>query len=456
MYQRLTVIVFLFGGFAVGLMADAAPTVAKEASSISGVVFEDSDSDGIRDPGEDGLIGWRITLEGDTLAEESLKRETETDRDGFYSFENVPPGDYTVALPCEGQPELWVSTTPDGWSDYGLPVEGDDFEDIDFPLRVIDTPLTRDAAIAGRFVWDENRDGTPQPTEPGPGGWQVTASMLGSQCLPPEYQEVAGYTDSDGSFRFDDLLSGPYEIGAVGLNRTGDQFEYVQDYPGRTGRLPDGWEYFSASSLVEAPSDGIGTIEIGLLTVTGNGSIAGVLYRDLNLDGDRDPGEPHIAGSTMVGVMYRTPRGFALLGLRNIDATFELTGLAAGDFLVGVLLGGRPVNPPGGADGVPELTVTLAEGEHRTGVDFGFEPVPGEDSPETPAGAMTATPAATTATPSLTQTPGAGSFIGAPASGSGPSSRQPQYVPLLALAVISFALLAIGAATVADKRRSSE
>lgn len=423
-------------------------TSGEEATgTASGAVYSDTDADGIRDAGEPGLAGWQVTIEGDTLDEEFLKHETETDRRGFYSFEGIPPGDYSVAVPCEGQPSLWVNTSPDGSNEFGLTFEGnDDFDDLDFALRVIETPVTRNAAIAGRFVWDENRDGTPQPSEPGPAGWRVTAYMLGAQCLPSEYQQVAGYTGTDGSFQFEDVVPGPYEIGTDGLPRNSDHFDYVQDSPGTTGHTADGWEYFSALTTVEAPSDGVGTIEIGLLRVTGSNSISGTLYRDFNLDGNRDPGEPGIAGSTMVGLAYRTPHGYALMGLLTTDASYEFAGLAAGDFLVGALLGGKPVNPPGGADGVPETTVTLAEGEQRTGVDFGFEPVPGEPSSETPE-AQPTSPAVPTAiaSPASAETPGPPNPVTAPATGDGSSYTRVPYALVFALSSVGLTLIAISA-----------
>jgi hypothetical protein len=77
--------------------------------------------------------------------------------------------------------------------------------------------------------------------------------------------------------------------------------------------------------------------------------------------------------------MYRTPRGYALVGPYYTnpcaagDGTYEYAGLTAGEYLVGLLLGEKPVNPSTPYD-AQEARVTLADGQQLTGIDFGFVP----------------------------------------------------------------------------------
>ena len=64
-----------------------------KSGEIGDLVFEDSDGDGIQDPGEDGVEGVGVTLRdenGDEVA------TTTTDAAGEYTFDDVAPGEYTV------------------------------------------------------------------------------------------------------------------------------------------------------------------------------------------------------------------------------------------------------------------------------------------------------------------------------------------------------------------------
>lgn len=66
--------------------------------SIGDTVWYDRDEDGVVDPGEEGLAGVKITLEGDFDGDgvTDIVLETETDANGNYSFENLFAGDYSI------------------------------------------------------------------------------------------------------------------------------------------------------------------------------------------------------------------------------------------------------------------------------------------------------------------------------------------------------------------------
>ncbi|QFU76769.1 hypothetical protein EY643_14520 [Halioglobus maricola] len=67
--------------------------------SISGNVYFDANDDGVFDPGEAGIEGVTITLTG------PVNLVVVTGPDGSYSFEGLPPGEYTVT---ETHPEDWT------------------------------------------------------------------------------------------------------------------------------------------------------------------------------------------------------------------------------------------------------------------------------------------------------------------------------------------------------------
>jgi hypothetical protein len=78
----------------------------------SGVKFEDTNEDGIKDPGEPPIAGWPINLYKNNAPFAS----TNTGLDGKYSFTNLGPGSYRV---CEGAgPPLYTQSYPNA----GTPV----------------------------------------------------------------------------------------------------------------------------------------------------------------------------------------------------------------------------------------------------------------------------------------------------------------------------------------------
>lgn len=74
-------------------------------AALSGHVYHDLDDDGLRGPSDPGIEGVTLTLEGPVTA------TAVTDSEGHYSFEGLPPGEYTVT---ESHPAGWIdaSDTP--------------------------------------------------------------------------------------------------------------------------------------------------------------------------------------------------------------------------------------------------------------------------------------------------------------------------------------------------------
>ncbi len=80
--------------------------VLSPGGSISGTKFNDVNGNGINDQGEKGLSGWKIRLigiVGTGMETKVLKKETTTNADGFYIFDNLPPGNYNVMEELQGR-----------------------------------------------------------------------------------------------------------------------------------------------------------------------------------------------------------------------------------------------------------------------------------------------------------------------------------------------------------------
>ncbi|MEV5718596.1 SdrD B-like domain-containing protein [Amycolatopsis mediterranei] len=71
-------------------LALAGPALADETGSISGDVWLDSNSNGLRDAGEPAITDQWIMIDGTNI-------EAKTDSAGHYELKNLPAGSYTVA-----------------------------------------------------------------------------------------------------------------------------------------------------------------------------------------------------------------------------------------------------------------------------------------------------------------------------------------------------------------------
>ncbi len=121
-------------------LEDCTTTPPTPLGSIGNFVWHDDDQDGNEDgAGEEGLADITVFLydeDGNLLA------TTETDEDGFYLFDDLPAGNYTVVVDANDAdlPEGYELTT-NGEDDVELG-PGEDYVDADFGFDGPDTPPT--------------------------------------------------------------------------------------------------------------------------------------------------------------------------------------------------------------------------------------------------------------------------------------------------------------------------
>ena len=432
MYRRLLSLgIFLF---IVAAAAGSIPAArAENGGSISGRVVQDLNGDGIVEPDEPGLAGWRVVLESGAVW---TAKEVRTDSDGSYVFRDQPPGDYEVSLPCDGQPSAWAITGASAFS--GVLEPGGNRENLDFPVKLMHAPK-RDGSLSGRLAWDEDGDAIPELSEAGIAGWTVSATIENpSVCVSDEPDTAV--SDPDGSFHFANMLPGSYQVYVEGPVDSSGAAHWAIDAPGTTQDC-GGYQCFQVSYSVQVPAGGNGTIVYGVLALEGSGSISGSIYRDLNENGRRDPDDPLLDGGCQIGLVYRTSVGYSAVLPDTFTAPSEglyrIANLPAGSYTIGCLFGpgGPAINPPAGPNGYPEHLITLAEGQ-ATVADFGFGPQPLEPGGE---------PLQLTPTPEATATPQPPAVIGAPETGSG-STASTGGGPLLWTAAALVATGAVGLA----------
>ncbi len=248
----------------------------KPGKKISGHKYEDLDCDGALDPGEPGVAGWAITLNGFTTVL--------TDANGYYEFTCLPCGIYLVS---EEHRAGWHNTTPD-------------LASVDLMCSntgTADFLNYREGNISGHKYEDLDGDGALDPGEPGVPGWEVTLTT-------PCGLSVTTLTDNNGYYRFCNLACGDYQV---------------------TEGKRNGW-YPTSDSEAGVHLDSGSSAVIDFLN-SRKGKITGHKYEDLDGDGTLDPGEPGVPGWE-IWLNGEGPY------LTDTNGYFEFTCLRCGDYLL--------------------------------------------------------------------------------------------------------------------------
>ncbi|MBK9462530.1 MAG: carboxypeptidase regulatory-like domain-containing protein [Sphingobacteriales bacterium] len=303
--------------------------------SIGDFVWNDTDGDGVQDPGETGIPGIIVTLYDDNG---NIIGTTTTDQNGNYVFDNLLPGDYTVIV--GSGPDGTNPSTPTSVDVTLAP--GQDITTVDFGFTPIPT------GSIGDFVWnDTDGDGVQDPGETGIPG--VTLSLYDSQGN----LVATTTTDQNGNYVFDNLPADEYTV-IVG-----------QGPDGTTPSTP------SSISVTLAPGEDITTVDFGFTPVIPElGSIGDFVWNDTDGDGVQDPGETGIPG--IIVTLYDSNGDVIATTTTNQNGNYVFDNLPAGNYTVTVGSG-----PDGTEPSTPtSLNVTLGEGEDYVNADFGFTPLP--------------------------------------------------------------------------------
>jgi photosystem II stability/assembly factor-like uncharacterized protein len=180
--------------------------IDNEPASISGVKFVDVDGDSVKDAGEPGLAGWMIYLAG-TATDSAV-----TDANGYYMFDSLATGAYTVT---EASSAGWIQTVP-ATGAYAITLaSGDSITGTNFGNF-------RLGSINGMKWKDTNGNGVKDGGEPGLAGWQIQAARLNGAPLSTT-------TNGAGQYSFAGLMADSYTISEI------QQSGYTQTYPSTPG-----------------------------------------------------------------------------------------------------------------------------------------------------------------------------------------------------------------------------
>ncbi len=271
--------------------------------SISGTVCENVNGNGVCEANEPPLPG--VTVELWLVGGGAALYTTTTDANGDYAFPNLPSGSYQVK---EVNPPNYTSVndadgnaTPDVISP--IVIAGNAVTDQDF----IDAPTP--GSISGKVCNDLNRDGVCGGGEGPLDG--VTVKVYDSGGNLVDTQTTAG-----GNYIFNNLPPGTYtvvETDPANYQSTGDVYGANDNVIVAT--VPAGTAV-SGQNFADAQKPG---------------AITGVVYDDLNGDGNYDPGEP---GLPNVQVCLTPPSGPQVCQTTNAGGQYAFTDLTPGNYTV--------------------------------------------------------------------------------------------------------------------------
>jgi hypothetical protein len=162
-------------------------------ATVYGMVFNDSDQDGLFDDGEQGIADVVVAL----LVDGEISASIITDSSGNYTFSGLAEGSYSVV---ETDPEGYISTTPN-LVDFIV----DDITDLE-AINFGDVPVDALAEISGIVYDDKNRNRVLDSEESGIP--DVTILLKDSEGVLLESVS----TDEDGNYSFNELLAGTYSV----------------------------------------------------------------------------------------------------------------------------------------------------------------------------------------------------------------------------------------------------
>ncbi|NNF34539.1 MAG: hypothetical protein HKN68_10545, partial [Saprospiraceae bacterium] len=255
---------------------------------VNGVVWNDVVLDGIRNNDEPRLNDVNVQIITD---EGVIIEETITDESGYYEFIAVEPGQYKIVV--EGHEDFTTTSKDDGdesldsdFNDDGTRIISDAIEIIEgVILNNIDAGLVAISNISG-LVWnDASKDGLRDNEEQLLSNIEVQLFNIVSQ----EFVSTL-LSDPDGSYSFNRIIPGNYQViitlpdsyRITGADQGDDLID--SDFMNHSGNV--------TSPTIVLPGD-IENLDAGIIE---QGSISGLIWKDVNGNGIREGQEPKIIG----------------------------------------------------------------------------------------------------------------------------------------------------------------
>jgi serine-aspartate repeat-containing protein C/D/E len=285
------------------------------------------------DVDEMGFLGPNAVVEGNEFEGSTLIARFEAPH--YYPVEGT-------ARFYDAFGELWVAS--------GLPLPPDDYtppSDVPLPvhtagafLSVQQRPLP--AAVAGRVFEDVNLNFRWDPGEPGIAGVTIELWQWDGEGYRPT--GLSATTDSEGNFRFEELLPGKYRL----VQQQPAGFFSVAALPGEVDGRSQGWA--ASPNILESITLLGGQRGLGYDFAEARPALLqGKVYHDANDNGIPDANEPGIPGVTVIaeysGLLPTDQAPTRVEVVTTDDGSFQLSHLLPGNWSL------REIQPEGYLDG---------------------------------------------------------------------------------------------------------
>jgi hypothetical protein len=267
---------------------------------IGDFIWNDLNGNGVQDAGEPGVAGVTVTLYNSTGVP---VKTTITDNNGYYRFDDVAPGTYSLGItqPAGFSLTTQNNTTDDKDSDFDVntsrtasfTVTATTF-DLSFDAGLKADPITQ--ASVGDRVWNDlNNNGIQDAGEPGVAG--VTVTLYNSAGAPQGIRT----TDAFGNYIFNNLNPGDYYVVFSGLP-VGYSFVAAGVGPDRNVDSDANTATGRTANFSLVADQNRSDIDAGIrnTSTTAVGSIGDFVWYDTNKNGIQDDGEVGVPGVTVV------------------------------------------------------------------------------------------------------------------------------------------------------------
>lgn len=348
-----------------------------QSTGISGYVFHDANNNGVKDPGEAGIAGALVTLTGaDAFGNAIAPITVSTNDQGFYQFEGLAPGTYTVQ---QTQPSGWI----DGKDAVGVPLSNPNLPPIGTLTndRIANIVLTsgvktinnnfgelKTGSLSGYVYLDANNNGIKDPGEQGIAGVQVT--LTGTDSDGPVFVTVT--TDANGFYIFQNLKPGTYTITETQPANYNDGLDTI----GTPGGLAanDAFSNIVLSSGVNGVNNNFGERALS--------SLSGYVYVDRNNNGAKDPGEEGIAGVNVLLTGFDDQGPVVRTATTDASGFYQFTGLRVGTYAITETQpssykdGKDTAGSLGGTNAMNDIFADILVGISAAGVNYNFGELP--------------------------------------------------------------------------------
>ena len=322
-------------------------------ATIGDRVWNDLNNNRGQDAGEPGIEGVVVYIDanGNSLFDQATERYVTTDVNGYYLFDNLAAGTYSIRVEISTLPRGSIQTHDfvgalDNGASRTIAVS-EDALDVDFGYR--------STASVGDFVWlDADADGVQNDgSNSGINGVQVYLDINGNGMFESA-TEPSAVTAGDGAYTIGGLVAGTYTarvfVDAILYGK-------VQTYD-LAGDLDN------AATFTLNPGQARADLDFGY---TAPVTVGNLVWNDLNANGVQDSGEPGIDG-VEVTVWNSTAGTLAGTTTTAGGGLYAFANLLPGSYYVefGLPAGHERSPADAGTDDAVDSDAALATG--RTGV----------------------------------------------------------------------------------------